>query len=100
VTSIKTKTKKKKRNQAHNVIYCSPDGGETVYIQKKNGHKVLIHESPYSKYERQVQKESYLSDTQACFIRDRYPALKDAWEQYKALWALTVTDDDLNYPWY
>lgn len=81
-------------------IFCSPDGGKTVFIQRKNGNRTKVFEDSTVKYDRQAQRESYLSDAQACFIRDKYPALKDAWQQYKTIWELTVTDDDLNYPWY
>ena len=91
--------KKSKVNQP-GTIFCSPDNGKTVYIQHKNGKKTKVYEDPHLKYHRQSDREAYLSDPQACFIRDKYPALKDAWNQYKQIWALTVTDDDLNYPYY
>ena len=91
---------KKYKVEQSGPIFCSPDNGQTVYRQLKNGNKVMVYEEPHMKYHRQAERESYLSDAQACHIRDKYPALKDAWQQYKTIWELTVTDDDLNYPYY
>lgn len=94
----KTRTYKVKDSQT---IFISPDNGATVYMQNPDGTRGdLVFESHYTKYDRQATRESYLSDPQACYIRDQYPALKDAWNQYKTLWNLTVTDDDLNFPLY
>jgi hypothetical protein len=91
---------KKYKVEQSGPIFCSPDNGKTVFIQRKNGNRTKVFEDPTVKYDRQAQRESYLSDAQACHIRDKYPALKDAWQQYKTIWELTVTDDDLNYPYY
>ena len=91
---------KKYKVEQSGPIFCSPDNRKTVFIQRKNGNRTKVFEDPTVKYDRQAQRESYLSDAQACHIRDKYPALKDAWQQYKTIWELTVTDDDLNYPYY
>ena len=44
----------------------------------------------------QARKEAYLNDYRAVIIRETYPNLNDAWEKYKVLWALTVTEEDLD----
>lgn len=44
----------------------------------------------------QARKDQYLNDSRAVAIREKYPALKQAWEEYKMLWALSVTEDDLD----
>ena len=47
-------------------------------------------------YIDQARKEDYLNDANAVAIREKYPALKQAWEEYKILWALSVTEEDLD----
>lgn len=88
---------KKYKVEPNGPIYCSPDNGNTVYIQSHDGSKTLVYEHEHSKYDIIATKESYLSNGQAVKIRNKYPALKDAWEKYKSLWQLTVSDDDFEY---
>ena len=93
-----TKTRTKKPVGCVGPIYTSPDGGETVYVEE-HGVKTLVSESQKAKSDKQEREEQYLNDAQAIRIRQRYPALQEAWDNYKTLWHLTVTDDDYD-GWY
>jgi len=96
---MKLKTRKKpKKTQEVGPIYTSPDCGETVYMTHK-GVKTLVSESKKAISDRIERDEQYLSDAQAIRIREKYPALQEAWDKYKTIWHLTVTDDDYD-SWY
>ena len=64
-------------------IYTSPDGGLTVY-QHELGSDV----------KETIQQDEHMCGWQAIEERQRHPALQEAWERYKTLWRLCVTDDD------
>ena len=95
---MKAKKKRKPRQPSTGPIFTSPDGGLTVYSNHR-GKKTKVYESPKVDYMRQAQETAYLNDVQAQLIREKHPGLKDAWDKYKALWHLTVTDDDFE-DWY
>ena len=56
----------------------------------------MLHDEIDANFIDQARKEAYLNDYRAVIIREKYPSLKEAWEHYKVLWALTVTEDDLD----
>ncbi len=78
-------------------IYTSPDGGKTVY-QSEFGkkEKLLIHMDDEIKAKKEIQYDIGLVGWPAIQMRNKYPALQEAWNEYKTLWELTVTDEDLN----
>ena len=56
----------------------------------------MLHDETDANFIDQARKEAYINDYRAVIIREKYPSLKEAWEHYKVLWALTVTEDDLD----
>ena len=78
-------------------IYTSPDGGRTVY-QSEFGkkEKTLVTQDEYAKAKDEIQYDVGLIGWPAIVMRKKHPALQEAWNEYKTLWELTVTDEDLN----
>lgn len=78
-------------------IYTSPDGGRTVY-QSEFGkkEKTLVAQDEYAKVKDEIQYDVGLIGWPAIMMRKKHPALQEAWNRYKTLWELTVTDEDLN----
>ena len=78
-------------------IYTSPDGGRTVY-QSEFGkkEKTLVAQDEYAKAKDEIQYDVGLIGWPAIVMRKKHPALQEAWNEYKTLWELTVTDEDLN----
>ena len=82
------KVKKLKRREE---IYISPDGGETVYVQKKDGSRGrLVSQSQYSKDLETVRDEDDMVNEHAVKMRRKYPALGKAWKHYKTVWHLIM----------
>ena len=80
-----------KRKKSRNEIYVSPDGGETVYVQKKNGTRGrLVSKSQYAKDIETIQDEQEMIDEYAVKMRRKYPALGKAWKHYKTVWHLIM----------
>lgn len=78
-------------------IYTSPDGGRTVYqneVGKKQ--KQLLSKDAFANAQEQIEAEAQMTGWPGVAIRKKYPALQEAWNQYKTLWELTVTDEDYN----
>jgi|TARA_R110001583_G_scaffold138302_1_gene289896 hypothetical protein len=78
-------------------IYTSPDGGRTVYQSEfgKN-EKTLMSQDDYAKAKEEIQYDVGLVGWPAIVMRKKHPGLQEAWDRYKTLWELTVTDEDLN----
>ena len=75
-------------------IFVSPDGGETVYVQKKNGTRGrLVSQTQEAKDNEQALDDQELVGVEAIKLRRRYPSLKKAWDQYRVIWRL-VNDND------
>jgi hypothetical protein len=91
------KTKKKKRARKRPVnsdIFVSPDGGETVYVQKPDGTRGrLVSQTQEAKDDDQALNDQDLVGVEAIKLRRRYPSLKKAWDQYRVIWRL-VNDND------
>ena len=72
-------------------MYMSPDGGETVYLQKKDGSRgKLVSKSQYAKDKETVQDEEEMINEEAVKMRRKYPALGKAWKHYKTVWHLIM----------
>jgi len=80
-----------KKKRSRNEIYISPDGGETVYVQKKDGSRGrLVSKSQYAKDIETVQDEDEMVNAHAVKMRRKYPALGKAWKHYKTVWHLVM----------
>ena len=74
-----------------NEIYISPDGGETVYVQKKDGTRGrLVSQSDYAKDMETAVDEEEMTNEYAIKMRRKYPALGKAWKHYKTVWHLIM----------
>ncbi len=70
-------------------IYISPDGGETVYVQRKDGTRGrLVSQTQYAKDMDTVRDEEEMVNEEAVKMRRKYPALGKAWKHYKIVWHL------------
>ena len=86
----KTKELKKRPGE----IFVSPDGGETVYVQKRNGERGrMVSQSELAQDIETHQEELPMTDHEAVKLRRKYPALQKAWDRYKTVWHL-VNDED------
>jgi hypothetical protein len=75
-------------------IYVSPDGGETVYVQKKDGTRGrMVSQSQAAKDEELMYEESDMAGIEAIKLRRKYPALQKAWKEYKTIWHLVNEDN-------
>ena len=82
---------KKKLSKPRNEIFISPDGGETVYVQKKDGTRGrLVSQTQYAKDLDTLQDEYEMVDEYAVKMRRKYPALGKAWKHYKTVWHLIM----------
>jgi bisphosphoglycerate-independent phosphoglycerate mutase (AlkP superfamily) len=91
--------KKKKKSHWHRQgkIYISPDGGETVYEQKRNGERGrMVEQSQMAQDIEQLQAEEDMYSIQAIQLRRKYPALKKAWERYCIVWNMITHQDEDN----
>jgi hypothetical protein len=78
-------------------IYISPDGGETVYEQKRNGERGrMVNQSQMARDIEQLQAEEDMYSIQAIQLRRKYPALRKAWERYCIVWNMITHQDEDN----
>ena len=78
-----------------NEIYISPDGGETIYVQKKDGTRGrLVSKSDYAKDMETAVDEEIMTNEYAVKMRRKYPALGKAWKHYKTVWHLVMGNKD------
>tara|TARA_R110001606_G_scaffold227519_1_gene375575 strand:- start:100 stop:366 length:267 start_codon:yes stop_codon:yes gene_type:complete len=83
--------KVKKLKQSREKVYTSPDGGETVYVQKKDGTRGrLVSQTQYAKDMDTLRDEEEMVDEYAIKMRRKYPALGKAWKHYKTVWHLIM----------
>ena len=69
------------------VIFVSPDGGETVFIQKKNGKRgKMVSQSQLAKDIEVAYDENEMVGADAIKLRRKYPTLQKAWDRYKTIW--------------
>jgi len=89
----KKKKLKKPRLYNEGKIYVSPDGGETVYEQKRDGTRgPLISKSSLAIDVELAQSEMEMHGVYAIQLRKKYPALKKAWDKYKLIWNMVHND--------
>ena len=89
----KKKKMKKPRLYREGKIYISPDGGETVYEQKRNGDRgPLVSKTELAEDIELAQDEIELHGVYAIQLRKKYPALKKAWDKYKLVWSMVHND--------
>ena len=89
------KKRKLKRPRLYNEgkIYISPDGGETVYEQKRDGTRgPLVSKSTLAQDVELAQSEIEMHGVYAVQLRKKYPALKKAWDKYKLIWNMVHND--------
>ena len=84
---------KKPRLYREGKIYISPDGGQTVYEQKRNGDRgPLVSKTELAEDIELAQDEIELHGVYAIQLRKKYPALKKAWDKYKLVWNMVHND--------
>tara|TARA_B100001175_G_C19138382_1_gene462368 strand:- start:216 stop:491 length:276 start_codon:yes stop_codon:yes gene_type:complete len=89
----KKKKIKKPRLYREGKIYISPDGGETVYEQKRNGDRgPLVSKTELAEDIELAQNEIEMHGVYAIQLRKKYPALKKAWDKYKLVWSMVHND--------
>ena len=75
-------------------ILVSPDGGETVYVQKKNGERGrMVSQSQLAKDIETAYDEQDMIGEDAVKIRRENPTLQNAWDRYVTIWHL-INDDE------
>ena len=84
---------RKKKRLVNNPIFVSPDGGETVYQELRNGKRKLVEQSQLAKDTEQEMYEHEMVGVDAIKLRRKYPALLIAWDQYKTVWKLVAYND-------
>lgn len=89
----KKKIKGKKKKSA-SPIYVSPDGGHTVYQQMRNNQKKLIEEDIYARALREVRDDSEMFGIEAWDLRQQYPSLQKAYDQYKTIYRLVYNEEE------
>ena len=71
------------------VIFVSPDGGETVFIQKKNGDRGrMVSQTQLAKDIEVAYDENDMIGAGAIELRRKFPTLQKAWDRYKTVWHL------------
>ena len=81
----KIKKLKKRRGE----IFISPDGGETVYVQKKDGTRGrMVSQSQYAKDVEVAYNEQDMIGENAVKLRRQNPTLQKAWNRYITIWHL------------
>ena len=89
----KKKTLRKPRLYREGKIYISPDGGQTVYEQKRNGDRgPLVSKTELAEDIELAQQEIELHGVYAVQLRKKYPALRKAWDKYKLIWSMVHND--------
>ena len=70
-------------------IFVSPDGGETVYVQKKDGTRGrMVSQSQYAKDIEVAYNEQDMIGENAVKLRRQNPTLQKAWNRYITIWHL------------
>ena len=86
--------KKRKKREIRGKIFVSPDGGETVYEQNRDGSRgKLVSQSQLAKDIDTGRDEEDMIGPAAIELRRKYPALKKAWDQYRTVWGLIADNE-------
>jgi len=83
----KTKNKRTKTKDRGEMIFTSPDGGETIYGQPINGKgpKILVAKSNKATIEEEYQRRQYYVTERAVEMCWKHKGLQKAWEKYIVL---------------
>ena len=91
----KKKNKRTKKASRRGAIYVSPDGGHTVYEQNRDGSRGrLVEEDSHARMLNELQQDSDMFGIEAYHARRKYPALKQAYDQYRTIWQLTMGNEE------
>ncbi len=86
--------KKSKKKEVRGKLFISPDGGETVYEQKRDGTRgKLVSQSQLAKDIDTGREEQEMVGPSAIEMRRKYPSLQKAWDQYRTVWGLIVENE-------
>ena len=86
--------KKRKKQEIRGTIFVSPDGGETVYEQNRDGTRgKLVSQTQLAKDIDTGRDEEEMVGPSAIEMRRKYPALKKAWDQYRTVWGLIADNE-------
>ena len=86
------KTKKLRKRSGE--ILVSPDGGETVYVQKRNGERGrMVSQSQSARDIETAYSEQDMIGEDAVKLRRENPTLKNAWDRYVTIWHL-INDNE------
>ena len=85
----KRTTKKIRLVKRPGEILVSPDRGETVYVQKKDGTRGrMVSQSQYAKDVEVAYNEQDMIGENAVKLRRQNPTLQKAWDRYITIWHL------------
>lgn len=87
------KKKVKQKRMSTGPIFVSPDGGHTVYQQMKNGRRKLVEEDNHARALRELQQDSEMWGFEAYALRQKYPTLQKAYDQYKTVYKLINNEE-------
>ena len=90
----KKKNKRTKKTSRRGAIYVSPDGGHTVYEQLRNGQRRLIEEDDHARMLNHLREDSDMWGIEAYALRQKYPALQKAYDQYKTIYKLVCDREE------
>ena len=86
--------KTRKKREIRGKVFVSPDGGETVYEQNRDGSRgKLVSQSQLAKDIDTGRDEEEMVGPSAIELRRKYPALKKAWDQYRTVWGLIADNE-------
>jgi hypothetical protein len=86
--------KKRKKREIRGKVFVSPDGGETVYEQNRDGTRgKLVSQTQLAKDIDTGRDEEEMVGPSAIEMRRKYPALKKAWDQYRTVWGLIADNE-------
>ena len=79
---------------SYKYVYESPDGGKTITrrVIDGNGSRELQVDSAYYPLKELYEMQRKLNSEAAC--REKYPAVKEAWDNYQTLLQLAKGDKD------
>mgnify|MGYP003154674426 FL=1 len=86
---------KRKSKQKDPLPLISPDGGQTVYEQNRDGTRgKLISQTQLARDIETETDESEMVGVEAIKLRREYPTLQKAWDKYKTVWHLINEQND------
>jgi len=91
----KKKNRRTKKTSRRGTIYVSPDGGHTVYEQNRDGSRGrLVEEDDHARMLNHLREDSDMWGIEAYALRQKYPALQKAYDQYKTIYKLVCDREE------